>query len=157
MEQIKSFTGIYAIFSNFTPIRIEFENMIYPSVEHAYVASKSTNLTVRREIAILPANQAGKAKKMGRIVQLRSDWSKVNESFMEDFVRQKFKNPLFKEILLDTGDAEIIEGNYWHDNYWGDCLCKSCSDISGENKLGKIIMKIREELLNEPTANPRSR
>ena len=150
MEQIKSFTGIYAVFSNFTPIRIEFENMIFGSVEHAYVASTSTNLKFRRDVAMIPANQAGKAKRMGRIVHLRSDWESVKDGFMKDFVKQKFtKNVLFKEVLLDTGDAEIIEGNYWHDNYWGGCSCESCVDIPGENKLGKIIMQVREELLNE--------
>lgn len=149
MEQIKSFAGIYVIFSNFTPIRIEFENMIFGSVEHAYVASKTTNFKLRRDVAMIPANKAGKAKRLGRIFQLRPNWEKLKEEFMKDFVSQKFKKGLFKEVLLSTRDAEIIEGNYHHDNIWGDCYCKSCSDIPGENKLGKIIMKVREELLNE--------
>lgn len=154
MEQIKSFAGTHSVFSNFTPVRIEFENMIFGSVEHAFVASKTTNFRLRRVVALIPANKAGKAKRLGRTFQLRSNWEKLREEFMKDFVRQKFKKGLFKEVLLDTGVAEIIEGNYWHDNYWGDCSCESCVDIPGENKLGKILMKVREELINEPTTNP---
>lgn len=38
---------------------------------------------------------------------------------------------------------EIVEGNYWHDNYWGNCTCDKCKNIEGQNKLGKILMKIR--------------
>ena len=45
-----------------------------------------------------------------------------------------------KKKLLETGDAELIEGNYWHGCYWGVC------EEQGENRLGKILMRIREEL-----------
>lgn len=48
-----------------------------------------------------------------------------------------------KEKLLEAGDAELIEGNYWHDCYWGVC------EEQGKNKLEKILMKICEELRKE--------
>lgn len=35
---------------------------------------------------------------------------------------------------------ELIEGNYWHDTYWGVC------EGVGENHLGKLLMEIRNEL-----------
>ena len=44
-----------------------------------------------------------------------------------------------------TGDAELIEGNTWHDNYWGVCSCSKCNG-RGKNRLGKLLMKVREEL-----------
>jgi len=49
-------------------------------------------------------------------------------------------------MLLATLDAELIEGNAWHDNFWGDCFCEKCRDIEGLNVLGNILMRIREEL-----------
>lgn len=144
MEVINSFSGLYRDFSNFTPVEIRFENMTFPSVEHAYVASKTTNLGIRRKIVLIPT--AGQAKRFGRTIELRSDWDKVKISYMEDFLRQKFSKDYFKSFLLGTGDSIIIEGNGWHDNFWGDCSCENCKNIPGENMLGKLLMKIREDL-----------
>jgi predicted NAD-dependent protein-ADP-ribosyltransferase YbiA (DUF1768 family) len=64
---------------------------------------------------------------------------------MEWGVREKFKNPNLSEMLLSTDNLEIIEGNNWHDVWWGQCYCLKCNG-SGENHLGKILMKIRKEL-----------
>ena len=64
---------------------------------------------------------------------------------MEWGVREKFKDIKLVEMLLETGDLELIEGNDWHDVYYGKCSCHKCN-VSGENYLGKILMKIREEL-----------
>ena len=48
-------------------------------------------------------------------------------------------------MLLSTGDVAIIEGNYWHDNFYGQCTCEKCAG-KGKNKLGKLLMDIRSEL-----------
>ena len=42
--------------------------------------------------------------------------------------------------LLDTGDTELIEGNNWHDTFWGVCKGK------GQNNLGKILMEVRKDI-----------
>jgi hypothetical protein len=47
-------------------------------------------------------------------------------------------------MLLSTGDMELTESNWWHDNFWGVCTCNKCKD--GENNLGKILMDIRLNL-----------
>jgi predicted NAD-dependent protein-ADP-ribosyltransferase YbiA (DUF1768 family) len=60
-------------------------------------------------------------------------------------VREKFKQEDLKQMLLDTGDQELIEGNFWHDNFFGVCSCGACLG-KGQNNLGKILMKIREEV-----------
>ena len=66
---------------------------------------------------------------------------------MDEVLIAKFtQNPSLKEQLLDTGDVELIEGNTWHDNYWGNCTCSKCSGIIGRNQLGKTLMNIREEI-----------
>jgi hypothetical protein len=65
--------------------------------------------------------------------------------FMEWAVKEKFKDETLKEMLLMTENKKIIEGNYWHDNFWGQCTCEKCFG-KGKNKLGKILMDIRSEL-----------
>ncbi len=65
---------------------------------------------------------------------------------MEDLVRQKFSlYTTLREMLLATGDEELVEGNYWCDNFWGACWCPDCEGKEKHNHLGRILMKIREE------------
>jgi len=45
-----------------------------------------------------------------------------------------------KQLLLDTGEAEIVEHTK-NDNYWGDG-----GDGTGRNQLGKTLMRVREAL-----------
>ena len=59
---------------------------------------------------------------------------------MKRLLKMKFAIPELKEMLLATGDEELVEGNYWHDTIWGVC------DGVGENHLGKMLMEIRENL-----------
>lgn len=77
------------------------------------------------------------------MVKLRPDWEDVKEQVMEDIVRAKFtQNQYLGDWLLNTGDAELIEGNNWGDTTWGvDIRTKK-----GKNLLGKILMKVRAEL-----------
>lgn len=60
---------------------------------------------------------------------------------MEEVVRAKFsQNPDLARRLVDTCPRELAEGNHWGDTYWGTV------NGQGENHLGKILMKVREEL-----------
>jgi ribA/ribD-fused uncharacterized protein len=151
---INSFRGRFVFLSNFYPCKIEHKGINYPSVEHYYVALKVTVMQFIdgvyytapdfREL-IARILDAGDVKKIGKRVKVRSDWSEKRLDFMEWGVREKFKDPKLGEMLLSTGDLELIEGNNWHDVYYGKCSCLKCGG-SGENHLGKILMKIREEL-----------
>ena len=69
-------------------------------------------------------------------------------SLIRQFLLQKFSNTKLRDKLLSSGDAILIEGNYWHDNFWGDCYCDRCSNIVGQNQLGKLLMKVRG-IINE--------
>ena len=59
---------------------------------------------------------------------------------MLSIVRAKFENAYLRRRLIATGDAELMEGNDWGDRFWGVCRGK------GENRLGKILMKVRAEI-----------
>ena len=63
---------------------------------------------------------------------------------MYQAVRAKFEtHPALKTLLLSTGTEEIIE-NAPGDYYWG---CGK--DGSGKNRLGHILMRVREELAQD--------
>lgn len=144
---IAVFDGEYAFLSNFYESKIVHEDMTFPTVEHAFQAAKT--LSEEEQAAISIAKTPGIAKRLGRKVLLRSDWEEVKERIMYECVKEKFKNPILREKLLNTYPAELIEGNTWHDNYWGDCSCEKCKNIEGKNRLGKILMKIRSEVIKE--------
>ncbi len=86
------------------------------------------------------------AANMGRnrSLPLRSDWEQVKDDVMRKAVLQKFRTHAdIREILLTTGDEVLVE-NTSIDYYWG---CGK--DGSGKNKLGQILMEVREILRNE--------
>ena len=146
---IDSFEGRYAFLSNFYPCKIEYQGIKYPSVEHYYVAMKVNNQQLidgkyytpadyREMVSRIPT--AGQVKRLGRKATLRKDWDIVKFKVMNFAVREKFKDTDLANLLLMTGNEELIEGNYWNDVIWGICNGK------GENHLGKILMAVRDEL-----------
>lgn len=135
---IIAFQGAYRFLSNFWPCRVKWATEYYRSVEHAYQAAKTMSPLEWEKIQNCVT--AGDAKRMGRKVTLRPDWDLDKMAVMLDLVRQKFTDPILRQQLLSTGDAELIEGNYWHDTFWGVC------NGVGENHLGKIIMQVRKEI-----------
>lgn len=144
---INKFEGEYNFLSNFYPSQITIDSVTYPTVEHAFQAAKTRSFLERIRISKL--DTPGKAKSAGRKVELRSDWEKIKDQVMYDCLKEKFKIEELKDKLLATGNEELIEGTTWHDNYWGNCSCEKCKNIEGKNMLGKILMRVREELRNE--------
>lgn len=139
MAVIDRFRDDYAFLSNYHPSPIEVEGILYATVEHAFHAAQTFDPDEKRAIAA--AATPGDAKRMGRKVQLRPDWEQVKVGIMEQLVRLKFTTHAdLRDQLLATGDAELIEGNWWKDTFWGVCRGQ------GRNELGKILMKVRAEL-----------
>ena len=139
---IKEFRDNYSFLSNFSflekPFRVN--GITYPTIEHYYVAMKTLDRKERFKIA----NHHSKGlKKAGRELDIRPDWEAVKLNVMERGLRYKFSdsNPRHKRLLLRTRGRYIQEGNYWNDKFWGVCLKSN----QGQNHLGKLLMKIREE------------
>ena len=96
---------------------------------------------------IREAATPGRAKRLGRKVDLRSDWIQIRIAVMVQALRAKFsQNPHLEYMLLQTGDANLIEGNTWHDNFWGACSCPRCRGKKQKNHLGNLLMLVRKEL-----------
>ena len=140
---IKNFEGEYAFLSNFYFSPMIIDNVVYTTNEHYFQAMKSLNPKERQAIVLAPT--PGKAKHLGRKVSLRKDWEDIKEEVMLTGLRHKFSNPELRKKLLGTGNEELIEGTTWHDNYWGICDCETCGG-QGKNRLGKLLMQVREEL-----------
>ena len=77
---------------------------------------------------------------------MRPNWNDIRVNIMTEYVYEKFRqNDDLKELLLATGDEEIVEGNHWHDIFWGVCTCdRHIGD--GANHLGEILMEVRRTL-----------
>ena len=137
---IDRFDGEYAFLSNYSasPFRINY--VLFPTMEHYFQANKADNQNDYLHIAYAPT--PGEAKRLGRKIQLRPDWEEIKDNVMLTGLRKKFANPELRNLLLATGDEELVEGNYWGDTYWGVC------NGVGQNKLGKLLMQVREEIKN---------
>ena len=138
MAVIDSFSGKYWFLSNFYPCEIVYDGINYPTIEHAYQAAKTLDKVTRLRIAAL--DRPDQAKKIGKTIELRDDWEEVKVCVMYDLLKLKFSQDKFRKLLLETGDNQLIEGNTWGDQFWG-----VASGI-GLNALGKLLMKVREDL-----------
>jgi len=144
-ESITDFRGEHDFLSNFYPSPIEMDGAEYPTIEHAFQAAKTQDFARRR--AIRDADSPSKAKQMGRRIKRREDWFDVSLSIMESLIRQKFtRYPDLHQKLLNTGSTSLIEGNNWGDKFYGAVWDTHQNQWIGENHLGKILMKVRDEL-----------
>lgn len=152
---ITSFRGtflsnFYGLGEGHVRLAITFEDLTFPTVEHAYVAAKLNDLALRKEVRNLPKPGLAKRFLKDRGLQEPPGWHDRKLGIMEDLVRRKFSNQRLAEMLLATGDEELIEGNDWGDTFWGVDLATG----QGLNNLGRILMKVRAELFAAKTGNP---
>ena len=143
--KIDYFRGEYAFLSNFWEVPVTYKGLTYGSNEAAFQAQKCMT-----EAEMIPFTEMrpSKAKKAGRQVQLRPDWETVKVEIMTEIVRAKFmQNEELKWKLIATGEAYLEEGNTWHDTCWG--VDKKSG--KGQNHLGRILMQVRQELMEQMT------
>lgn len=139
---ITQFKDNYRWLSNFAPVRIMLDGIVYPSVEHAYQSAKSHE-PAWKEYCSRKGVTAVDVKRASRKVKLVDNWQDVKVEVMEKCIGQKFAQSPYKEKLMATGQIHIQEGNTWKDCYWGVDLVSG----RGLNMLGKMIMKVRGELI----------
>lgn len=147
---IEHFQGQARFLSNFWLAPVSMGGIVYPSAEHAYQAHKSEAFHVRQALAEIPS--AGQVKRAGQKIDMRPDWNEVRKRVMLLVVLAKFtQHQDLAKLLADTGEEHLVEGNRWHDNYWGSCECPACAlgyeDMRwadrGFNHLGKTLMAVR--------------
>ena len=152
MKTEDGFREEFSFLSNFTyfekPMVVRREGYVFsfPTNEHFYQACKFKDY----EMIVLVSKHPSKGLKKfinSKKSEWREDWDEIKLGVMETGLRYKFSkhNTKLRQKLLDTKGIELVEYNYWNDVFWG--VCKKTE--VGENHLGKLIMKIREEVDNE--------
>jgi hypothetical protein len=127
--------------SNFYPSGFIYKGNAYASAEHAYQAAKCA---LPQEAAMIKMSpDAVSAKKAAKKVILRQDWNDVKFTLMKEILRCKFyQNQELRQLLLSTKDTQLVHEAPW-DAIWGNG-----KDGKGTNVLGKQLMEIRKEILD---------
>jgi predicted NAD-dependent protein-ADP-ribosyltransferase YbiA (DUF1768 family) len=123
-----------------------YQNIVYPTAEHAYQAAKVASHDTKISIKNCPTPAAAKDYLETHQVNPGPEWTIEKKLLvMEELLMIKFggKEPLLTRAILATWDANLIEGNTWNDTFWGVC------NGSGENHLGRLLVKTRQELIRQ--------
>jgi N-glycosidase YbiA len=149
---IGPFRGEYGFLSNMPDAKIFFNGRWYRSSECAYQAYKFdypvSDLVCGKLVLRMTDCPGNVAKKLAKENEsyIRPDWLQVRLPAMSEIIHAKFTQHKDLRIqLINTFPHDLVEVNFWHDNFWGDCQCGkkvSCED-KGENWLGRIHMAER--------------
>lgn len=146
-EKMGEFIGFYPreffVFDNFSSFKVCVDGVTYSTVEHAYQATKFLKSAPEIAKEIMDSYSAHDAQKIAYKNKDKQceNWDEIKLSVMEKLLRLKLEqNPYVKKKLLETGDYTICEDSP-KDSFWGIGL-----DRKGRNELGKLWMKLREEL-----------
>jgi ribA/ribD-fused uncharacterized protein len=128
--------GQYGPLSNFYPVKIHVDGKDWPSVEHYYQAQKSTDEAIQEFIR--QAKTPVEAKRIGLFgIRLRDDWDSIREDVMRKALEAKFtRNRRCRRVLISTGQAVLFEDDSVP-TFWSG---------RGQNKLGLLLMDIRENI-----------
>lgn len=131
----------YGEFSNFSPYGFLLEGEYWPTSEHYFQAQKFENESLQEKIRLMDSPMKAAVEGRNRKNILRKDWEDIKDSVMYKAVYLKFsQNKEIATLLLSTGESELIE-HTTNDDYWADG-----GDGHGKNKLGIILMSVREAL-----------
>lgn len=138
---ITSFRGRWAKLGNYSPCLVFYLGHAYQSTEHAYQAQKFSDPQLQKLIRDQPSPNTAKQLARRFVRQQRTDWDDVKVDIMRELLVEKFTQEPERSILLSTGDEELVEGNWWHDRFWGQDPIGT-----GDNWLGRLLMDLRKDL-----------
>ena len=138
--------------SNFYRCSFLFKGQSYTCSEQAYQGVKAKIYRDEQAfIEIINTDSPGLMKRIGGKVQTCEQWERIKLQVMEDILTAKFSQ--IKELyysLLNTHPLELIEATL--DGFWGAGAILGSIALEegcwvGQNHLGKILMKVRNNLL----------
>ena len=134
----------YGEFSNFAVFPIFVDGEWWHTSEHYFQAMKYESRELIEWVQAAPTPMEAANRGRHKDFPKRADWEEIRDEVMRKAVWDKFtRYPTLKTLLLSTRSAHIYEHTK-NDCYWGDC-----GDRSGQNKLGLLLMEIRETLRSE--------
>jgi len=133
----------YGCFSNFSRHEVDLGGYVWPTSEHYYQAQKFEDHDIQKRVRNCKGPGAARGMGRDRSLPLKKNWEQIKDDVMYKVVLAKFtQHRHIKEILLGTGHNHLVEKSPI-DYYWG-----SGADGTGQNKLGRTLMKVREYLSN---------
>lgn len=146
---ISEFRGQYDWATNFyhkAPFYVHGQK--FKTSEHYFAACKTLDANWCQRI--IGADTAADAKRLGRQCPCQPEWGRVRVNVMSQAIWYKFtQHPELQEKLIATGTQVMVEGNWWHDNFWGDCYCNDKDGRHpeclqpGKDALGLLLMNLR--------------
>lgn len=135
------FEGPDYMYSNFASFAVELYGRVWQTAEHAYQSMKFTDHETKTKI--FEARSAYDAKMVAKAhdAHKRADWEEVKLGVMEEIVRAKLRQHPYLQRKLKATGARLIAEDSPDDSFWG--LGK---DGNGANHLGRIWMRLRDEL-----------
>lgn len=140
---IDDFRGPAYFLSNFYRHPVCIGDDVFPTAEHAYQALKAVD--ARERAWVMQSSTPLEAKRRGRKIRIVDYWADMRMHVMEQVLAAKFSDADLAAQLVATYPHVLVEGNTWHDQFWGDCRCGRCPG-DGDNMLGVALMQLRDEL-----------
>lgn len=146
LDVVEAFSGEFEFLSNFHVAPFSWQGRVAQSAEHHYNAAKTADSAEKSRV--YEQATPGRAKREGQKVTLIPGWDDhLKTDCMASIIEAKFApGTSLAQRLLHTGEALLIEGNVWHDRYWGQCTCEKHYHWPGGNMLGRLLMARRDEL-----------
>jgi ribA/ribD-fused uncharacterized protein len=142
----------YGVFSNLYRRPIVFEEIEFPTAEHAYQAGKARRKEVRDWLLKAPTPSLLAMAAHGLYTwDIAPDWTATKYDRMRKVLYAKFtQHKDLKQLLLNTGNARLVETGTV-----SNAVNKTWGEVNGKglNMLGRILMEVRTLLRNE--AKPR--
>ena len=141
----------YYEFTNFYRRPVHIDGKDWPTTEHYYQAQKFTDSAVKEHIRRMRSPREAFEFSRGHISD-RSNWDDVKEDIMRIALFHKFEqHPDLREKLFATGGKRLVEHSP-HDSYWGDG-----GDGKGKNRLGELLMEVRQNLRKTPQTHTKKK
>jgi len=151
-ENVNDFIGFYTrefyCLDNFSAFEIVYNGVKYKTIEHAYQSLKFSKIMPKVAAEIINSSSPYEAKKIADkyAEHVELSWHDTKVDLMEKLLRAKLEqHPFVQKKLLETEDYLICEDSPI-DEFWGIGKNKK-----GQNVMGKLWMKLREELKGNNT------
>jgi predicted NAD-dependent protein-ADP-ribosyltransferase YbiA (DUF1768 family) len=139
-----------------------YDGVIYNSAEAAFLASQYDD-PYFRSMFRNTALPIWRARNLAKRLQKRRDWTpEMSLELMRQITLDKFsRSTNLRSRLLATRHERIVAENNWHEQFWGRCICNTRPGkygrndaclVPGSNRLGEILMSVRDQLASEAQA-----
>lgn len=130
-------------FDNFSSFQVDYKGRRWATSEHAYQATHFFETAPELAEQIYNARSAHEAFSIAKdnADKAPENWHEIKVEIMYEICKLKLlQNPYVRKKLESSGDLDIVEDSP-KDDFWG-----WGANRDGRNELGKIWMRLREEL-----------